>query len=278
MINQKNLGNKIKTLREDKQISQEELAEKVGVGRAAISQIENGGRGIGFLELARIADFFGVRTDYFLIEESLPELNNINLSKNNFDQVKLRNVLLYILEKCAGKPNIGETVLYKLLYFVDFDSFEIYKKAIIGLDYVNLQFGPVPVSSQYSSVITKMKESEELRVISQNYYGLKIKRYINLVSYPLGSLEPEETKVIDFVINSFSDLSATKIEDYVHGDAPWALTKKGDLIPYHLVFEREAPYSKLENDLRKFKLTGVKDILKEVGDISKEDYDYYERL
>jgi len=30
---------------------------------------------------------------------------------------KFKNVLLYILERCAGKPNVGETVLNKLLYF-----------------------------------------------------------------------------------------------------------------------------------------------------------------
>ena len=30
-----------------------------------------------------------------------------------------------MIEKCGGKPNLGETVLYKLLYFIDFDNFEI---------------------------------------------------------------------------------------------------------------------------------------------------------
>ncbi|QQS18171.1 hypothetical protein IPL68_06065 [Candidatus Saccharibacteria bacterium] len=37
---------------------------------------------------------------------------------------KLREVLLYVLGKVGAKPNVGETVLYKLLYFIDFDYYE----------------------------------------------------------------------------------------------------------------------------------------------------------
>ncbi|MDD4141558.1 MAG: hypothetical protein PHR20_02025 [Bacteroidales bacterium] len=34
-------------------------------------------------------------------------------------------VLLYILERCSGKTNVGKTVLYKLLYFSDFNYYEL---------------------------------------------------------------------------------------------------------------------------------------------------------
>ena len=45
---------------------------------------------------------------------------------------KFKNVLLYILERCAGKPNVGETVLYKLLYFSDFNYYELYEEQLTG--------------------------------------------------------------------------------------------------------------------------------------------------
>ena len=57
---------------------------------------------------------------------------------------KFKNVLLYILERCAGKPNVGETVLYKLLYFADFNYYELYEEHLTGAKYRKLPFGPVP--------------------------------------------------------------------------------------------------------------------------------------
>lgn len=279
MINPQILGDKIKLLREEAGLNQEELAKKIGIGRVAISQVEQGHRGIEFLELAKIAEVFNLKTDYFLLDEVLPDIKqNKRDYLYEFDSGKLKNVLLYILERCAGKPNIGETVLYKMLYFIDFDFFEMNRKPLTGLKYIHLQFGPVPVASQYTPVIESMIENKELKIISQDYFGMKIKRYINLVSSQIGLLESVETRTIDDVINSMSNWSAVKIEEYVHGDAPWYLTSNQELIPYNLAFERQLPYSKNGDGLRQFKSLGARDILKEIGPISRKDYDYYENL
>jgi len=281
MINKQSLGNKIKALRESSGINQEDLAQKIGLSRVAISQIEQGNRSVDFLELAKIAEVFKLKTDYFLIEDELPNIELIKNKEtvNNFDPKKLKNIILYILEKCAGKPNVGETVLYKLLYFIDFDNFEINHESISGLSYVHLQYGPAPVTMQYSPVVEAMKASQELKIIISDYFGLKIKRYINLIGHDIGSLCPKETKVIDDVIGSLSNMSASQIEEYSHGDAPWRLTGDREVIPYNLVSERQTPYAKRSiDDLRCFKMTGAKDILNQLGAISKKEYDYYENL
>lgn len=281
MINKQSLGNKIRNLRKFEDMSQEDLARKIELSRVAISQIEQGNRSVDFLELAKIAKVFKLKTDYFLIEDELPNVELVNKQNkvNNFNPKKLKNVILYILEKCAGKPNVGETVLYKLLYFIDFDYFEINGKSISGLDYIHLQYGPAPVAALYLPVIEAMKTEQELKIIISNYFGLKIKRYINLIEHDINSLCPKETKVIDDVISALSNMSASQIEEYSHGDAPWQLTGDKEIIPYNLVFERQAPYAKRNaDDLRYFKMTGAKDILNQLGSISKVEHDYYENL
>ncbi len=279
MINKRNLGKKIKELRESNGLSQEKLAMKIKLSRAAVTQIETGNRSLEFLELAKIASIFNLKTDYFLYEEDLPSLNiKLEDTLYKFNPDKLRNVILYILQKCAGKPNLGETVLYKLLYFIDFDYFEINGQPMMGLNYVHLQFGPVPVLSEYAPVIETMKKNQELKIISQDYFGMRIKRYLNLIDYPANALDYNEIRIIDDVINLMSNWSARKIEEYAHGDAPWQLTNDRAVIHYNLVSERRGIYAKKDDELKYFSDFSARDILKSTGPISKEDYDYYENL
>ena len=38
----------------------------------------------------------------------------------------------YIIYRCQKKPNFGRTILYKLLYFSDFNFYELYEKPLSG--------------------------------------------------------------------------------------------------------------------------------------------------
>ncbi len=280
MINQKKLGQKIKELREMNELSQDELAKKLDLSRPAISEIERGNRAVEALELAKIADIFKVDIDHLLRDEEPVESKQKTFFKNNFkfNPGKLKNLILYILEKCGGKPNIGETVLYKLLYNSDFDCFEVTGKPITGMDYVHIQFGPVPVARQYSNVIKDMIKNDELKIFTQQYFGLSQKRYVALKNYDTDILnDMREIKVIDEVIACLSDKTATQIEDYVHEDAPCKLTDKGQIIPYELVFQRAIPYA--HNDYGKmWQNAGAEDTLKALGDMSEAEFNYYKNI
>jgi transcriptional regulator with XRE-family HTH domain len=59
-------GQRISLLREEKQLTQEELAERIGISRAALSHYENNRREPDFETLKDIADFFYVNVDYLL--------------------------------------------------------------------------------------------------------------------------------------------------------------------------------------------------------------------
>ena len=233
MISQKQLGEKIKNWREQREISQEKFAKAVGLGRVAVSEIERGRRGIDVIELSKIAHFFDVSVDILLDDEKKAD---VFFEGNNFklDKEKLKNVILYILEKCGGKPNIGETVLYKLLYFIDFDSFEKFGKPLTGMEYVNCQFGPVPAIKKYRPTIEEMIENGQLKIFSQEYYGLNQKRYVALINHIEDVFDLKEIRIIDSVISRLSDMSARQIEEYVHGDVPWKCTKDKQTIPYFI--------------------------------------------
>jgi len=65
------------------------------------------------------------------------------VTKKNPD--KFKQVLLYVLDKVGGKPNVGETVLHKLLYFIDFDYYERFEETLMGATYIKNHHGPTCV-------------------------------------------------------------------------------------------------------------------------------------
>ncbi len=67
------MGEKIRGLRKRLGLSQEELAEKLGVSRQAVSKWETGSDIPAAGKLKEIADFFGVTVDSLLRDETTPE-------------------------------------------------------------------------------------------------------------------------------------------------------------------------------------------------------------
>jgi hypothetical protein len=77
-------------------------------------------------------------------EKTLPNQDlQIRVTQKNLN--KFKQVLLYILEKVGSKPNVGETVLNKLLYFIDFDYYEKFEENLMGATYIKNHHGPTPV-------------------------------------------------------------------------------------------------------------------------------------
>jgi transcriptional regulator with XRE-family HTH domain len=251
-LTRKDIGFRVTELRKKKGLSQEDLAKRVHISRSSLTQIELGNRGVDVLELQKLSLELGFSLDEFLSHDfelnpnfvedpsiSLEEKERISVPKLRTE--KFKNVLLYMLERCAGKPNVGETVLYKFLYFSDFNYYELYEEHLTGAKYRKLPFGPVP--QKLDKLIQQMIESKQLQRVKTVYRGYAQTRYLPLVKADLQELKASETEVIDRVIEQMSDWSAATISQYSHKDVPWLASKKGEEINYELVFYREAPFS-----------------------------------
>lgn len=251
-LTQKEIGRRISEIRKHKGFSQDDLAKMLNMSRPSLTQIELGNRNLTVLELIDISNILSISIDKILankdnLEEELVEQEELDKSKESRISVpelkinKFKDILLYILEKCAGKPNVGETLLYKILYFSDFNYYEIYEEHLSGAEYKKLPFGPVP--QQLDVIITQMISQKQLKRLNVDYHGYPQKRYIPLAKPNLKSLNASEKDVIDRVIDQYSDWSASAISDYSHKDMPWLASKDGETIDYELAFYREAPYS-----------------------------------
>lgn len=252
-LSQGQIGRRISELRKTKNLSQADLAKRIKMSRSSFAQIELGNRCVDILELQRLSMVLGFSMDHFMSENfaASEELDTDNemKSENPAERIsvpklqvdKFKNVLLYILERCAGKPNVGETVLYKLLYFSDFNYYELYEEHLTGANYRKLPFGPVP--QKLEIIIKQMIENGQLQRVKTEYFGLPQTRYLPLKKANLTELKASEKEVIDRVIEQMSDWSAAAISNYSHKDIPWLASKEGDEIDYELAFYREAPFS-----------------------------------
>lgn len=252
-LSQKQIGQRITELRKMKGLSQEDLAKRVKISRPSLAQIELGNRGVDILELQDLSLVLGFSLDDFMSKnftvsqdvegktEAKPKKVEERISVPTLHVSKFKNVLLYILERCAGKPNVGETVLFKLLYFSDFNYYELYEEHLTGAKYRKLPYGPVP--QKLDTIIGQMMEKGLIQRIKTTYYDKTQTRYIPLVKADLTELKASEKEVIDKVIEQMSDWSAAMISNYSHGDKPWKATDTNDEINYELAFYRRPPYS-----------------------------------
>ena len=81
-------GNKLKKLRTDKKLLQEELGKKVGVSASTIGMYEQNRREPDNTILKKIADYFEVSTDY-LLDHNVKETEIENII--NFKNLLIKN-------------------------------------------------------------------------------------------------------------------------------------------------------------------------------------------
>jgi len=252
--NTMSFGGAIKQLRKSAGLSQQEVADKLGMARATYASLEVNRREPDLGELKAMSQFYEVSmmelvasegddwpgvvsepsVEYKTRDEPDIKPRDINPQIN---PEKLREVLLYVLSKVGAKPNVGETVLYKLLYFIDFDYYEKYGQSITGLTYVRNHYGPTPTIS-FVDVVKQMEANHELEVVSTKYFNNTQKKYLPSTETDLNQLSARELSHIDQEIARLGDKSATELSELSHKDTPWRVAKQGEDIKYRFVFYR----------------------------------------
>jgi len=247
------IGKKIKKLRLQNGFSQQDLSRILGISRSSVAQIELGNRHISILELVKLSDYLGFSIEQFLtreyeavnnllmVSEPEVELERMRISKPTLNWQKLETVLVYILERCGGKPNMGEGMISGLLYFCDFNYYEIYEEHLTGLQYLKQTQGPSAV--RIGELLNQMVLKGSLIKIKTEYLSLPQFRYIPLVKADLTMLIAAEKEVIDRVVDQLSDWNATSLNKYAREDMPWKASEPGKEIDYELVFYRRSPFS-----------------------------------
>lgn len=232
-------------------MSQQEVADGIGLARATYAGLETGRREPNLAEIRAIGELYQVAPSD-LINGTVPQAEEPIVAHDFADYgddiepreinpemkpEKLRQVLLYVLDKVGAKPNVGETVLYKLLYFIDFDYYEKHGKSITGLTYVRNHFGPTPAKS-FVEVVEGMRKSGELEIVETRFFNNLQKKYLPTKSSELKGLSANELDHINEELARLGDKTATELSELSHKDTPWRVAQQGKPIDYQFVFYR----------------------------------------
>lgn len=239
-MDQKKIWEKIKKLRQDANMSQDDFAKALDVSRVTFSQIEQGERELKHSELIKIAGLFEMSLDNLIAEEKeVAKITKIPKEEDPF--YKFKQVFLYILNKCAQKPNVGKTVLNKLLYFSDFNFYEKSFQSITGVEYVKLPKWPVPKIMDL--ILPQMEQEQLIKQIEIPYFNYTQQRILPLISPDMSIFSAAEIIEIDDVLAKYSDKNADRLSERSHNDMPYKATKNiGDTISYGLVGYRDPMY------------------------------------
>jgi len=143
---------------------------------------------------------------------------------------RLRELILYIANKCEDDPTFGATKLNKIVYFADFMSYELYGEPITGVAYKKLDYGPVPESMH---VIQEEMVAEQDIVLKRRPLrrGGEQHRVVSLREPQLDLFKARDIALLDDVIRELWGKRAERVSDMSHGVAWKAAASKGR-IPY----------------------------------------------
>lgn len=74
---------------------------------------------------------------------------------------KFKDVIHYVISKCGHKNNFTRNVLYKLVYFIDFDFYELYEVSLTGEHYLHKYKGSVPID--FDEAIHQLEEEKRIK-------------------------------------------------------------------------------------------------------------------
>lgn len=119
------LGDKIKNLRREKQLTQVELSTKLGIAQSTLGMIESNKRPAGRKTLLKLADFFGVTIDYLLADDENSKNENVVVPKEYTDR--------YIVTKKDKEQYAKEMKKANEAFFLDDELSDEAKKEMLDL-------------------------------------------------------------------------------------------------------------------------------------------------
>jgi len=228
-------------------LSQSEVAKSLGISRPTYMKLEQGMSKPTADQKSTLAHIFGIGQDTFdkYSKESKIISTDIKIREIPKEHTeKFKQVLLYVIGKVGSRPNIGQTALYKLLYFIDFDYYQKHQEYLVGATYIKNTHGPSPVS--FAKITRDLENQGKLVEVNSKFFQYDQKKYVITSEPSVSLLSAAELQHIDAELDRLASKTAKELSDFSHIDTPWRVAKDKQVLNYRHVFYRPDETSVIE--------------------------------
>ncbi len=212
----------IKTLRLKEGISQNVMAERIGISRPSYIAVEKGTKELSLAEAEKLSAVLGISIDELLGGQAP-------------DYGKYKQMILAYIRNTGSKKDgkITKTKLAKLVYLADFAWFYKHLESMSGMLYKKIQYGPVPDS--YFRAIDELFENGQIDITSTEEGAMLISQTRNGAKVSLSEINNEEKKLIKNIFDKWKNKNTQEIVTFTHNQLPYAICSNNEIIPYELI-------------------------------------------
>jgi len=221
---------KIKELRIEKGLSQEQVANVIGVSRPTYTAIEAGKQELSADEIQKLAKFYSISVDELL--------SGITPDIEKYKHMILTYLRMNLSNKGDGK--VPKTKLAKLLYLADFAWFYENLKSMSGMQYRKLAYGPVP--DTFFRAIDELAEAGKI-LVDPKTDGEKemflIGESESNRNEKITTLSADETGLMKKIAEKWKDKKTQDIVNFTHNQLPYFLGRENQIISYELITQED---------------------------------------
>lgn len=202
-------GSDVKAARIRHKLTQDELAQKLGISRPTYIKIEDGERELTIGQAALIRDILG-----------LDILGSIDANKDSIH--KFRSMILAAIHFAGadGDGRITKTKLAKLLYFFDAQWFKIHGNTMSSMTYRKLPQGPVPY--EFFQSIDQMAQDGTISIKFSGLAQMIGASEPFLEREDVSGLSKNELDVIKDICSQWKEKRTDAIVNFSHDHPTWS--------------------------------------------------------
>lgn len=134
------------------------------------------------------------------------------------DLAKLKNLILHI----GANPHVrdlGETKLWKLIYFIDVAALRELGRTLTGSDFIRYEHGPVPSRGEKS--LKQLNRDGDISIVQEQFPAYRINRVVASTPPAEKLFSADELQLIGRICRAYGGRTATYLSELSHREPAW---------------------------------------------------------